>query len=287
PTAALRACGRFGDVVSLHVASVEDEDLDRAWVITNKPLLVIANGDEAELKAIARRPMVVGIIAGDADADALTRAHEEAAGSLPQEYREPDAITFTVGPMGEKALQVDLLAEEGTLPPEITLHGGASASLFPEEEGWKLEYDTGDERGLLMMLSGPSYLAIANAPEGATDLNGYNRIVMDAELPAGLEFKFVVHEAGVSDATDQLFDTRGGDEGQAFESALFVASNGRRRYTYDLARMIPQRKSGWEHGSRYGSRRLHLQSVRGIGIAITGGQGSGSALLRGFKVFRG
>jgi hypothetical protein len=290
PLPVLKACGRFCDVISFR-GSLGDAALARVWHVGGKPILITALPGDAPQNAadLLRHPMVIGVHeSGGAQTaiDACTAEREVLP--FPTTYTPRDAVFFVPGPIADKPLQIDLLAEEPALAPVITLlGGGATAHLDRDEMGTCLRGDTGSTRGFHVLFAGPRHLRISNAPDGATDLNGYTRLLLDAEIPEGLEFKLYIYEAGVDVADSDSFDTRGGDEGQAFETNVFIARAGRRRYTYRIDRLIPQTHGPTRHGNQSGSGTIHLESARGVCLALKGGQGEVMIRLNGLKLYRG
>jgi hypothetical protein len=290
PVPVLKACGKHCDVISFGIA-LGDAALARAWMTGGKPILITALPGDAPQSAadLLRHPMVIGVHeSGGAQTamDACTAEREVLP--FPTTCTPLDAVFFVPGPIADKALQVDLIAEEPALDPVITLLGaGASALLEREEAGAVLRGDTGTAGGFHVLFAGPRRLHISNAPEGATDLNGYTRLLLDAEIPEGIEFKLYIYEGGVDFATSDEFDTRGGDEGQAFETNVFIARAGRRRYTYRIDRLIPQTHGEARHGNQSGSGAIHLESARGVCVALKGGQGAVTIRLHGLKLYRG
>ncbi len=284
PVAVLGACGRFCDAISFR-ESPGEAALARAWLAGGKPVIIAEGGDESLL----RQPFVIGVHeSGEARPTMESCSANREVVAFPATRTIPDAVFFVPGPIADKPLQIDLLAEEPAIAPVITLlGGGATALLGRDEAGTFLRGNTGTARGFHVLFAGPRHLRISNAPDGATDLNGYTRLLLDAEIPEGIEFKLYVYEAGVDVAGSDSFDTRGGDEGQAFETNVFIARAGRRRYTYRIDRLIPQTHGPSRHGNPSGSGTIHLESARGVCLALAGGQGEVAIRLNGLKLYRG
>jgi len=284
PLAVLEACGRLCDVVSM--SSADADALGRAWLAGGKPILVVGANTESGREALAH-PMVVGVEGAAMAASQAHEIHAEGGRGYPTTLIEREAVTFVVGPMGDKALQVDLLGEETTFEPQVWTDGGASVAMRRDEDALMLDYDTGSGKGWRVLFGGPKSLARSNGPTGATDLHGYTRLLVDAELPEGTEFKMYLYEGGADEAGKDDYDLRGGDEAHAFETNVMVAKSGRRRYTHGMGDLFLQTKEGWQHGNQKGSGRVHLECVKGLCIAMVGGQGKGTMILRGLKVYRG
>jgi hypothetical protein len=206
----------------------------------------------------------------------MRRANETIAGlRLASEKVAPAAVpvsrvnvTFEPGQFPNRPPMVDLLAHE-PLSPHLAFNApDASISLAPAPGGGLLvTATTGAIWGCGISFFGPRTSAVADATSAATDLDGYEYLRIDADIPKGAEFQVILDEAGVGPPGALAFDTSGGDDGESYGFPIDVSKGGRQTWRYPLKNLEP--RNVW--GNQSGKRRIDMNSVKGPGLVFTSG----------------
>jgi hypothetical protein len=121
---------------------------------------------------------------------------------------------------------------------------------------------------------GPKSQVISGGPPFTTDLDGYEFIVLDAEIDAGVEIHLHVNEAGAG-APWKTFDLSAGDDAEAYSSLPLIGTGSRSTYRVRIADLAGQ--SSW--GNQGGQRRVDMNAVGTIGVQLMGPKLVGSAKI--------
>jgi hypothetical protein len=136
------------------------------------------------------------------------------------------------------------------------------------------KYRTGNEYGVGVGFRGPKSQALKVGPKFAADIDGYESIVLDAEIPAGVEVHLHVNEAGAGEPW-KVFDFSGGDDAEAYSSLPLIGTGKRSLYRVRIADLVAQ--SSW--GNQGGKRRIDMNSVGSVAFQLMGANLSGTARI--------
>jgi hypothetical protein len=130
---------------------------------------------------------------------------------------------------------------------------GAKLTLEPEGDGgWRIPFETGTGWGIAPMF--------ATAPH--TSLAGAKRFRVRLQAPRGASWRVLLVETG-HDRAD--FSGQGGADGETFTSETLAASGDVEERTFWLEDFLLR----WEYGNQHGNRRLDLDGLAGVHIAIS------------------
>ncbi len=192
-------------------------------------------------------------------------------------------VTYSPGQHPGRPPVLDLLGE-WTRQPEIW--GAPDASMSwergPNPGELTLTYDSGSQYGAGINIFGPRASALERGPEGATDLDGYAAIVLDATAPKGLQLNIVLAEAGAAASTSPRFDTSAGDDGEGFVSLPLAGTGERQAYRLPIGGLLRQQF----FGNQAGQRRIDMQAIRNLGIQASGKPQKGRVTVHGFRLER-
>ncbi len=194
--------------------------------------------------------------------------HASSDRPLPVDAPRSQGVTYTPGPP-----QMNLM-RNGAEP--IETWNAADAEVAIEKVGGAIEvrYRTGKEYGVGVSFRGPASQALSRGPAHTTDLDGYEFIVLDAEIARGIEVHFHVNEGGAK-APWSEFDTSGGDDAESFTSLPMIGTGERGVYRVRIADLSGQ--SSW--GNQGGARRIDMHSVGTVAVQLMGSEKSGVARL--------
>ncbi|MBI1290714.1 hypothetical protein GC173_05665 [bacterium] len=192
-------------------------------------------------------------------------------------------VTFEPGQFPNRPPKIDLLASQ-PISPFLTFNApDASIGLAPAEGGGLVAtVSTGASWGCGITFFGPKASAVPDATSTATDLDGYEFLVLEADMPKGVEFQIILDEAGVAAPGAISFDMSGGDDGESFGFPLDVSKGGTQTWRYALKDLEP--RSVW--GNQAGKRRIDLNSLKGPGIVFTSGLEGAPVTLRSLRFER-
>lgn len=180
---------------------------------------------------------------------------------------------------------VELLTRSWARDPEIW--GARDAKLSWEWAGQNsstlvISYDAGREYGGGINFSGPSKLKLATGGPGSTDLDGYDRIVLDAEAPEGVELLIVVSESSSGPTWQSSFDTGSGDDGEAFITTPVRGEGKRTAHAFPIKELQLQQF----HGNQKGKRRVDMQANLCVGIQVRGEPQTGKIVIHSLRLER-
>lgn len=157
------------------------------------------------------------------------------------------ALQFVPGSLGEKPALLDLLGE-GAAAPSIQRADDTRAVFSRERDRHSLVFDSG---------TGDGFAIVFATPASAT---GYNALLIDAEMRAGLEFKIALATAAGT-----------------FTSHVQVGrAGGRHRYIVPFQKLIAE-----ESGAA-----LDLATLRTVSLLVRGGQANGTIKFYGVKLYK-
>ncbi|MCK5603490.1 beta-galactosidase [Candidatus Pacearchaeota archaeon] len=210
------------------------------------------------------------------------KIHSGSLVKLPDKLPVRPEVIFEVGQHPEKPPLIDLIKENSVAEPEIFKAPDASLKTVLYDGLLELSYDTGQAWGCGIVFFGPKKYALENANPFATDLDGYSIIEFDAEFPENATFDFLIDEAGVGAPGLEKYDTRAGDDGESFIFKTQFGKGGRHKYRFELKNLLP--RPAW--GNQKGKRRVNINAIKGTGIYLHGGQGSGTIKIHSLKYMR-
>jgi hypothetical protein len=205
--------------------------------------------------------------------------HAKTTRSMPMELPKLKAVTYAPGQHPERAATLNLLGE-WTHDPEIW--GAPDAKMSWQRKGTDLvlTYDSGTQYGAGINLFGPKASALAKGTAGATDLDGYSTIVLDALAPKGVQINIVLAEAGAGPSSNAKFDTSAGDDGEGFISGPVFGAGIMETYRIPIARLLKQQF----FGNQNGVQRIDMQAIRNLGIQVSGDPRRGEVVVRSFRL---
>jgi hypothetical protein len=145
-----------------------------------------------------------------------------------------------------------------------------------------LNYETGTQYGAGINLFGPKPNATGHGPSLATDLDGYASILIDVTAPKGLQLNIVLAEAGSGTIWTPRFDTSAGDDGEAFTSIPIFGDGVRTAHRLPIDGLLLQQF----YGNQAGARRIDMQAVRNIGVAVSDEPGTGTVVVHSLELVR-
>ncbi len=192
-------------------------------------------------------------------------------------------VSYAPAQHPERPPTLELLAKGWAKDPEIW--GARDAKLaweWGKGQGVVLNYDAGREYGGGINFTGPSSLKIATGGAGSTDLDGYDRLVLEAEAPEGLEMLIVVSEASSGPTWQSSFDTGSGDDGEAFITTPARGEGKLVTYTFPIKDLQLQQF----HGNQKGKRRIDMQANLCVGIQVRGEPQTGKVVVKSLRLER-
>ena len=192
-------------------------------------------------------------------------------------------VTFAPGQFPNRPPQVDLLAQE-PITPHIGFNAPDAAIALKAAPGGGLAATatTGASWGCGITFFGPKSSAVAGAKSNATDLDGYEYLVLEADMPKGAEFQIIVDEAGAAAPGAVSYDTSGGDDGESYSFPLEVSKGGEQKWRYALKDLEP--RTVW--GNQAGKRRIDLNSLKGPGIVFSAGLDNATVTIHSLRFER-
>lgn len=190
---------------------------------------------------------------------------------LPGQHPDRPSVLELVGP---RAATPTRGADTWTAPD-------ATVRLSPGSEGSTLiDLDAGALWGVGVNWYGPASMRLPRGIADGTDLDGYEWIVVEAELPKGLQFHVNVYEAGSADHTSPTFDTSAGDDGEAWNSIPLFGTGSRETYRVRIAQLVMPKY----FGNQRGAKRIDMQALRAIGLQIQGTPREAKVVLHSLRL---
>lgn len=200
--------------------------------------------------------------------------HASSTRPFPTTLQPRHGVSYTPGQHPGRPPRLSLIHSEPAGPPELWHAVDAAIELSRKSEGFELAYRTGREYGVGVNFRGPSTSAVGRGPSASTDLDGYEFLVLDAEIPAGTEVQLLVNEAGAGQPWKE-FDTSAGDDAESFSSIPLTAREERALYRVRIADLAGQ--STW--GNQSGLRRIDMNAVGSVAVQLLGPGLTGRAHL--------
>lgn len=197
--------------------------------------------------------------------------HGSSTRPFPTRAPERRGVTYQPGQHPNRPPQMNLFRESaGPIDP---WHAADAKLKVSTVDGVMiLEYQTGKEYGVGVGFRGPTSQALSVGPKFSTDLDGYEFIVLDAEIDENIEVHLHVNEAGAKEPW-AAFDTSAGDDAEGYSSLPMIGQGARHLYRVRIADLAAQ--SAW--GNQSGARRIDMNAVGTIAVQLMGSEVSGSA----------
>jgi GPH family glycoside/pentoside/hexuronide:cation symporter len=193
--------------------------------------------------------------------------------------RNKSIFEKVAGIFKEEVALVDILAEIPIRQPE-SLSPNDTTIIYRNGGGAILNYNANQESNANFVFYGPESLAVADSPIYATNLDGFPCVEINANIPQGQSFKIFLDEAGVADASSEIFDTSGGDDGESYFINLIANKEKGNLYQFELED-LQQRTS---YGNQNGNHRPDAQAVKGVTISFSELKGEGTITIDSFKL---
>jgi len=211
----------------------------------------------------------------------LASLHAQSTRPLPTELPERKRVTYTAGQHPGRAPTMSII-KEPIVGPELWNAQDASLSLDTATGQWVVTYDCGGSYGVGMSCYGPRSQELEVGPWRSSDLDGYDFIVVDAEVPEGLQINVLVNEAGSDQPGSSSFDATAGDDGESFISPPVIAEAGRKQYRIPIADLLGN--PFW--GNQAGDRRVDMRAVLTVGVQFQGRPQQGKVVIHDLRLER-
>ncbi len=211
----------------------------------------------------------------------LSSLHAQSTRPVPTELPERKKVTYTAGQHPGRAPTLSIL-KAPTSGPELWHAQCATFELDTSTGPWVVTYDSGFSYGLGLSCYGAASQALAVGPAKATDLDGYDFIALDAEVPEGLQINILVNEAGGDQPGSPKYDLSAGDDGESFISPPVYADGGRKTYRVPIADLLAN--PFW--GNQAGARRVDMRAVMTIGVQFQGRPQTGKVVIHDLRLER-
>lgn len=220
----------------------------------------------------------------------LNDVHANTKRVMPTEMPKDSAygdrsVSYAPAQHPERPPTMELLGRGWAKDPEIWGAKDAKLAWSWESEASstvKIAYDTGHEYGGGINFSGPSAMKLKTGGPGSTDLDGYDRIVLEAEAPEGLEMLIVVSEASSGPTWQASFETGSGDDGEAYITTPVRGEGKKVTYSFPIKELQLQQF----HGNQKGKRRVDMQANLCVGIQLRGEPQTGTVVVRSLRLER-
>ncbi|MDX2115891.1 MAG: hypothetical protein SFZ24_09790 [Planctomycetota bacterium] len=199
------------------------------------------------------------------------RLHASSARPLPTELPPKRSVTYSPGQHPGRPPRMTLM-RDGVGPFEVWHAADAKIDAREADGVMTVRYSTGREYGVGVAFRGPKAQSLPVGPRLATDLDGYEFIVLDADIPEGVEVHIHVNEAGAGDPWKQ-FDTSAGDDAESYSSLPLIGKGARSEYRVRIADLVAQSS----YGNQAGQRRIDMNAVGTIAFQLMGPELSGTA----------
>lgn len=211
----------------------------------------------------------------------LASLHAQTTRPMPTELPERKRVTYTAGQHPERAPSLSIL-KAPTSGPELWHAQDATLELDTSSGAWVVNYDAGWSYGVGLSCYGASSQAITNGPKKSTDLDGYDFIVLDAEVPEGLQINVLLNEAGADQPGSPTYDVTAGDDGESFISPPVYADPGRKSYRIPIADLLAN--PFW--GNQAGARRVDMRAAMTVGVQFQGRPKTGKVVIHDLRLER-
>jgi len=211
----------------------------------------------------------------------LATVHANTTRPLPTTLPERKRVVYMPGQHPGRAPTMSIF-DTPVAGPELWHAQCATIDARPSGTGWTIDFDSGWSYGLGMSFYGPSAQRLALGPDRSTDLDGYEFVVVDADIPEGLQFNILVNEAGSAQPGSPSYDTSAGDDGESFISPPQHGDHGRKTYRVPIADLLGN--PFW--GNQAGDRRIDMRAVLTIGVQFQGRPKVGQVRLYDIRLER-
>lgn len=212
----------------------------------------------------------------------IHQIHARSERQAPQSLPKPKQVVFEASQRSERPPFVDLLSVVPAKDPELFHAPDASLRLRKEDEHLVMDIETGNDWGCGILFFGPKEWKVSRGSAFATDLDGYNVVELDADIPDAVVFDFLLDEAGVDRPDASFYDMSAGDDAEGFLFSSIQGTGRRKTYRFNLKELLP--RTAW--GNQKGARRVDIHAVKGVGIHFHGGQGEQTVGIFSLKFVR-
>jgi GPH family glycoside/pentoside/hexuronide:cation symporter len=177
---------------------------------------------------------------------------------------------------------IDLVAKT-PVKQHQTLSPDETPAVFNDGGGVILNYDADQQPDVGFVFYGPELFAREKGPELATNLDGFPQVEVNVGIPAVRTLRVVFDEAGAADASNEVFDTTGGDDGESWYIDLTPDQSDKgegRLYKFLLSDL----KQNTAFGNQNGNNQLDAQSLKSISVHLEGLEDSGVATIHSVKL---
>ncbi len=210
--------------------------------------------------------------------DAIVSIRSKSQVAYPTEMPGAKHVLFQPGQYPNRPPAVDLLATDTIAPLAAFNASDATISVNKADKGIAVSFSSGESWGCGISFFGPKSSALPGAKNTACDLDGYEFLVLEADIPKGVEFRLVLDESSVG-APDGVADPAATDDGESFSFPHEVSKGGPQTWRYGLATI--EARGDW--GNQNGARRVDLQSLKGPAIIFSSGYKDAKVALRSLR----
>jgi hypothetical protein len=193
-------------------------------------------------------------------------------------------ITYRPGQHPDRPSVLELVgpkAGEPTRGPDLWHAPDAKVEIATGPAGgFVVTLDAGELWGVGVNWYGPASMRLPRGLKEGADLDGYEWIVVEAEVPGGLEFQVNVYEAGSADHASPTFDTTAGDDGEAWNSLPMFGTGKNETYRVRISQLIMPKY----YGNQRGAKRIDMQALRAIGLQIQGSPRQSKVVVRSLRL---
>jgi GPH family glycoside/pentoside/hexuronide:cation symporter len=176
---------------------------------------------------------------------------------------------------------VDVVAKT-PVKPHQTIAPNEMDTVYNDAGGAVLNYDA-EQSDAGFVFYGPEMLALETGPALAANLDGFPQVEVNVDLPEVQSFRVVFDEAGVADASSEVFDTSGGDDGESYSINLTLdQSEDGEGHLYKFQLSDLERNT--TYGNQNGNNHLDAQALKSISLHLTGLKDSGTATVLSVKL---
>jgi hypothetical protein len=193
-----------------------------------------------------------------------------------------NVVIFEPGQYPDRPPQFDLLWEKWIQQPEFFHAADANITLAKNDANVIVNYNTGSLWGCGMLIFGPEKYTVKSGPAYATNLDGYDALEIDWIVPKSVSYEIILDEAGVDLPDKTNYNMLAGDDAESFTFSNHFGTSERVKSRFEFKDL--KTRSSW--GNQNGQHRLTMNAMKGMGLYMAGGQGSGKIIIYSIKLVR-
>jgi len=171
---------------------------------------------------------------------------------------------------------IDFLAKT-PVKQHQTLSTSETATLFNDAGGAILNYDADQQSDADFVFYGPELLALNNASDIATNLDGFPQVEINVAIPQVQSFQVVFTEAEATEVSEASSD----GESYYIDLSLDKSADGNGNlYKFQLNDLERSSSSGNQDGNNH----LDMQAMKSISLHLVGLEGSGIVTIHSLKL---